>query len=326
MAERIERDADYTTAKRFADIALGVAVPSELHYHPWIAQLKLAPKTMDQMKKDVSLLVKRFPSLQSISHQSVKGWLDELTAQQVSPNSQQRMVSFCRNYWGYLQTLNAVPSDSQPFTKQAGNKKRKTTKKKRGADGDGGPRLPFTATEVVKLWKAAHTSEDEQLADLIMLGAYSGTRIEELCSLKVEDVSNASFKITDAKTRAGIREVPIHSKIRDLVQRLKRSSKDGYLVSGLTFNKYGDRSNAIGKRFGRLKTAEGFGEQHVFHSFRKTLITLLENAGVPEGVAADIAGHEKKTMTYGLYSGGATLDVKAKAIERVKYPFGSAAA
>jgi len=31
------------------------------------------------------------------------------------------------------------------------------------------------------------------------------------------------------------------------------STKDGYVLSGLTTNKYGDRSNAIGKRFGRLK-------------------------------------------------------------------------
>jgi hypothetical protein len=28
--------------------------------------------------------------------------------------------------------------------------------------------------------------------------------------------------------------------------------------------------------------------------------TLLENVGIPEGVAADIIGHDKTTMTYGL--------------------------
>jgi hypothetical protein len=39
-------------------------------------------------------------------------------------------------------------------------------------------------------------------------------------------------------------------------------------------------------------------------------------------------GHEKPRITFGLYSGGATLQVKAKAIELAKYPaaFGSAAA
>ena len=39
------------------------------------------------------------------------------------------------------------------------------------------------------------------------------------------------------------------------------------------------------------------------------------------GVAADIVGHEKQTITFGLYSGGNQLEVKREAIEKVKYPF-----
>lgn len=91
-------------------------------------------------------------------------------------------------------------------------------------------------------------------------------------------------------------------------------------LSGLTENKYGDRSNAIGKRFGRLRTAQGFDGRYVFHSIRKTVVTILEQATVPEGVVADIVGHEKQTMTYGLYSGGTSLDNKRDAIEKLAYP------
>ena len=59
---------------------------------------------------------------------------------------------------------------------------------------------------------------------------------------------------------------------------------------------------------------------------RKTLITLREDAGVSENIAADIVGHENPRITYGLYSGGASLETKAKALdlelelELVKYP------
>ena len=91
------------------------------------------------------------------------------------------------------------------------------------------------------------------------------------------------------------------------------------MLSELTINKYGDRSNGIGKRFGKLKTAMGFGPQHVFHSLRKTVVTILENAGVPENVVADIVGHEKTTMTYGLYSGGVSLALKQEAIDKLAY-------
>ena len=46
----------------------------------------------------------------------------------------------------------------------------------------------------------------------------------------------------------------------------------------------------------------------VFHSIRKTVATHFVNAQVPEGVTADILGDEKNTLTYGLYSGGASTD------------------
>ena len=87
-------------------------------------------------------------------------------------------------------------------------------------------------------------------------------------------------------------------------------------------NKYGDRSNALGKRFGRLKEKHQFTSRHVFHSIRKTFTTLLENSGVSENVAADIIGHEKPRITYGVYSGGSTLETMREAIEKVRYKLG----
>lgn len=151
------------------------------------------------------------------------------------------------------------------------------------------------------------------------MGAYTGARIEELCSLEWKDIGADSFRITDSKTDAGVREVPIHPSMRPVRKALKKEAADSYVLGGLTFNKYDDRSNAIGKRFGRLKAALGYGEQHVFHSLRKTVVTLMvEDAGVSENLAADIVGHEKPRITYGLYSGGASLPTKALA--KVKYP------
>jgi len=57
----------------------------------------------------------------------------------------------------------------------------------------------------------------------------------------------------------------------------------------------------------------------VFHSLRKTVTTKLEQAGVSEGVAADIVGHEKQTITYGLYSGGTSMAQKMEAINNIAY-------
>ena len=111
----------------------------------------------------------------------------------------------------------------------------------------------------------------------------------------------------------------IHRELTQTIARLIEGSKDGYVISGLSENKYGDRSNAVGKRFGRLKKELGFAKQYVFHSIRKTVVTILENAGEPENVVADIVGHEKTTMTYGLYSGGLSLAVKREALDKLVY-------
>lgn len=322
VPELIEKEHDKLRKKKgeraattFTRIALGHAIPSDHHYEGWKGSIAhLAQKTQDQAIKDVERLTKRFVMLEDITPAAAREWVEALQQGGASSSSVGRMMSFWRSYWRYLASgaVAAVPPNSFPFSAETIRKEKKRSK--------GDTWLPFAPEDVPGLWGAAADADDAELADLIRLGAFSGARIEELCALKVDRVSEESFKIDDAKTAAGIREVPIHPTIKALVSRLKRESEDGYLLSGLTFNKYGDRSNAIGKRFGRLKTALGFGKNHVFHSLRKTVVTLLEDAGVSENLAADIVGHEKPRITYGLYSGGASLRTKADAIARVKYP------
>jgi integrase len=96
-------------------------------------------------------------------------------------------------------------------------------------------------------------------------------------------------------------------------------SKDGYLLP-LAANALDDRGDAIGKRFTRLKRYLGYGSQTVFHSIKKTAVAALENAGAPESVVAAIVGHAHTTLTFGLYSGGTSLQVKAAALAKLAYP------
>lgn len=321
----LEYENGEKTAQRFYGIATGKARLSSEYFPEWQAQLQLIAKSKDQATKDVQLLIKRFVTLEEVTKGGVKKWMDDIAEAGKSISSQKRILSFCRNYWKYLQSHDIVSADLDPFHGVLNISK--------GKNGNGRGKksnLHYTPEDVVKLWEAARIRRigrgknapfDTQLADLIMLGAYTGARREELCSLRVSEVGEESFRITDAKTVAGHREVPIHSEIAPLVKRLAETSTDGYLISGLTFNQYGDRSDAIGKRYGRLKTALGFSDSYTFHSMRSTLITMLENAGVSENLAADIVGHDKPRITYGLYSGGATLAVKKEALERVRYPF-----
>ena len=107
--------------------------------------------------------------------------------------------------------------------------------------------------------------------------------------------------------------------MKDLIKKLKNSSQDGYLLSGLSEDKDGKPSGAIGKRFGRLKNQLDFERRYVFHSFQKTVVTLLEQASISENLAADVVGHEKPRITCGLYSGGSSLEPKLNAIKKINY-------
>lgn len=278
----------------------------------FIKTLDCGEKWKDRQEALINRMVSQFPKLEDISKKTVRLWCDELL-QELSPKTvQQSLLCACRNYWSYLQDIEVVPEDLQPFTglrfKPVGKKKKTDWK-------------PYTNEEITKVLKASHGySKNLLLPDLIEIGRYTGMRINEICSRKLTDISETEINVPDSKTESGVRSIPIHSKLKPIIEKLIDISTDEYLLPGLSDkNKYKDRSVAIGKIFGRLKTSLGFTSRHGFHSIRSTVATQLENAGVPENVAADILGHEKPTMTYGLYSGGSNYETKKGAIEKIKY-------
>jgi integrase len=278
------------------------------HIDRYLAAQDVEPKTIDMRRRDLMLLADRFQFADAITKQEVVVWVEETLIRQdgLSSATCRRIISTARGYWAYLERHHKL---TLPFPFQGVVP---ATRKTKEAVRD--RRKGFAPSDYLKLL-AATEGRDEPLADLIRLGAYTGCRIEEICSLKLDQVRADRLTIEDAKTEAGWRIIPIHSHITQMVARLKDTSHDGYLLSGLTFNKYGDRSNAIGKRFGRLKAACGYGPDYVFHSFRKGVATQLEAAEVPENHVARLLGHDLKTMSYGVYSGGVPYEVLQRAVE-----------
>ena len=327
-AIRVRREQGERAADIFKTLASGEQRNLKSLEADWLKNEKekgLADKTIDQMRSDIELLYDPFPTANMLTQKNIEVFLTYLgTTGSLSASSIKRITGACRNFYKYLQKLKEVPIDlPNPFVVpedfKISNKPNSKAKFKTE------PWRPFDPDDIIYLHTCATLKGDSQLADLILIGAYTGARIEEICSIKCQDIDDktSSIRITDSKTEAGKRLIPIHSKLKDRIKRLAAESDDDFVIAGLRKNKYGDRSNAVGKRFGRLKTLEGYDSQHVFHSIRKTLVTMLENQGVGENVAADIVGHEKPRITYGLYSGGTTLEVMREAIERISYDFPS---
>lgn len=265
------------------------------------------PKSKDMKARHLRLFLQEFRLASDVSQDAVEEWVDRKLIRNLglSVKTAKTYLSTYRTFWKHLNKLKLVGKSLEAFSDVLPDAPKRTNRPQRDY---------FTPEDYRRLLEAV-PEHDEALSDLIRLGAYTGCRIEEICNLKVQNVLSDHIKIADAKTEAGIRKVPLHSAIRQLVARLKDTSEDGYLLSGLTKNKYGDRSNAIGKRFGHLKRRLGYGKEHVFHSFRRGVVTQFEEAQVPENIAARIVGHDYKTMTFGTYSGGATIETLQQAIE-----------
>lgn len=305
--------------KTFGMIVRGESIFTTHHLAGWLATQKNESKTIAEKRSAVERFSVAFPFTHKANRQKVREWANRLLHdERLARATVTKMLSALSGYWTYLQGIGAVKGEEKLFVGLLPTAKRKS---KTDIQAE---RKPFTAEQVCQLLEAAQKEKNGELvAKFIWLAMWTGCRIEEIASLKIDAVTEDRIKIEEAKTKAGLREIPIHSKLKPAIALLKGSSYDGYLVSGLTFTIHMDRSQAISKRFGRLKRKLGFGPDYVFHSIRKTVATLLEQADVNETVAADIAGHEKKTMTYGHYSGGSSFKAKSEAIEKLSYPISS---
>jgi integrase len=190
-----------------------------------------------------------------------------------------------------------------------------------GSEDAGKDREIYTRADTLKLHQAALSNEDQSLADLIAFGWYTGARIEELCQLTKDNVITVEgircFDFPRSKSKASKRALPIHPSLLPTVDRLVTDSSDNFLIPAESADKYGKRSHAISKAFGRLRTAAGFSRLHVFHSFRHTVVTGLIRADVPDALAKELVGHETGSVTHDVYSKGASTAQKLAAISKL---------
>ncbi|MGY2292124.1 tyrosine-type recombinase/integrase [Pseudomonas sp. SDO528_S397] len=278
-------------------------------------------KTVDTQAKRLKLINAWLEAEQrDLNHESIASYLDTLD---LSIKTKKQYLFAGSSFWKWAikhdENFKKLHRDQQsPFEKH-------DFPVNRSKRNDGSmERKAFTPEDVTKLYEAAKATKNREiLTDLILLGAHTGARIEELCQLQTQDIVTEEgiqcFYFYDGKTAASERHTPIHPAIKATVEKLIRNSKDGFLINSPAGNKYGNRSDALSKQFGRLKTTLEYNSQFVFHSFRKTVITQLQRADVPGILIASIVGHETGTITFDVYSAGPSPKQKHEAISKLKY-------
>ena len=178
---------------------------------------------------------------------------------------------------------------------------------------------PYTPEEFHRL--ASGLPEGSPLLPMACIAGYSGMRIDELASLKLEDVSAEAFCIRKGKNENSVRLLPIHPVLVPVVEQLKATSGDGYLITGLLpGGRDNKRSHYASKAFGYWLRHNGFDDATLnFHSLRRSFAQRAETAGIAESLTKLLTGHARVSMTYGLYSPGPDFPKLVEAMKLVSY-------
>ncbi len=183
--------------------------------------------------------------------------------------------------------------------------------------------IPFTDKEIEILWQNV---DQVPIIDVILIQCYSGWRPQELCLIKLKnvDLENWTF-MGGMKTKDGFnRIVPIHSRIRPLVERKYKEAQsrgNEYLLinpyekpnkegAALTYKQYA-------YRFQLLIDKLNLDPKHRPHDGRKHFVTMAKKSNVDEYAIKYIVGHHISDITEKVYT-QRSRDWLKNEIEKIK--------
>lgn len=126
---------------------------------------------------------------------------------------------------------------------------------------------------------------------------YTACRINEACTLNTEDVYDKRMRVRgeiifrrhNTKGKLAARAVPVIEELRGLLVKYQPDRSDGFLFSG----RHG-RGHIHAESASRIlrETCEMMGFEGVStHSFRRTALTQMSNAGIPLRIIQEVSGH-----------------------------------
>lgn len=146
--------------------------------------------------------------------------------------------------------------------------------------------------------------------DWILIQCYMGWRPQELATLKLSEINlELQYAQAGMKTEAGKqRIVPIHSKIKDLVEsNYKHAVEIGseYLLNDVGITHASSMTMTYDKysyRFTKVIESLGLNKEHRPHDPRKTFITRCKKADVDINALKQMVGHSIKDITESVYT------------------------
>ncbi|EFH7085596.1 MULTISPECIES: site-specific integrase [Enterobacteriaceae] len=274
--------------------------------------------TLSKTNKAVEVLLthlkKKDVQLRDINRTIVTGWLDKLKTER-APQTIQNYISALAQIWDLARNRYHDAPQDNPWRGHALEAKSSKVSYEVFAPG-----------ELAKVY----TLLDDEMKAVTAIGAYSGMRINEICTLRESSIKTIEgvlcFEITEGKTKSAARIVPVHSKLIPLVKSLLKTTHSGFLFyhASITDRADGKRSTWHTQQFTRAKRkalGELAAERKVFHSLRHAFVQQLDRAQVPEDRIALLVGHERgSTESFKTYSKNAASPIEiGKYVELIQH-------
>ena len=321
-------------AATFFGLATGTATLLQHNLEPWLAEGgrrgQFTERTKDDHRralKDLAdwMTAEGLPAtVEAVSRRVAGRYLSSHLLQSGrAAKTVSKAVSSLASYWTWLTQRGFVDGDHRsPWSGQA-------PAHTRPAEGSEGRERAFTQAEAAAL--LAHCADDLLMTDFLRVAFLTGMRREEIARLTVSDVQAGVFVVQRGKTAAARRRVPVHPDLTAIVAaRCAGKAATDHLFHDLpgAASKRGERADALGKRFTRLRRSagvqDGEGRRSLvnLHSARRFFVTEAVNAGQPPHVVSRVVGHTegRRGMTLGRYwSGGDDAALRA-VVEAVRLP------
>lgn len=150
------------------------------------------------------------------------------------------------------------------------------------------PHKPFTTQAINRLWRL-----ESPLHDIPLILLYTGMRASELINLKARDINRKqrTMRITSAKTKSGIRTIPIHDRIWPIIE---------YRLNTMYVVQECRTYSSLSREFNKAMRA--INSKHTTHDCRHTFATRLDNEGANYNAKRLLLGHASSNVTDGVYT------------------------
>lgn len=165
------------------------------------------------------------------------------------------------------------------------------------------PHVTFTTRQINKLWRLS-----SPLRDIPLILLYTGMRASELINLTSKNVNRKqrTIRITSAKTKAGIRTIPIHDRIWPIIEHRLNSI---YVIQECR------TYSSLSREFDTAMRA--INSKHTTHDCRHTFATRLDDVGANYNAKRLLLGHASGNVTDGVYTHKSLIQLR-KAIRMLK--------